>query len=300
MQHVSKLAFGLSLAAGLGSFASATQAAVVYGVTVDNTLVNFNSAAPGTLLDAVPISGFTVTNETIRGIDFRPATNELFALGSFGQLYTLNKNTAVLTAVGASAGPMSGSAFGFDFNPTIDRIRLVSNTDRNYVINPTNGVRSQVTNVAFAGGDPNAGQDPNLVGSAYTNSFVGGVPATSQLYGIDAGLDVLVTQANSAGTLATVGALGTVNTTDLVGFDIYSVAEGQNVAYASLTPLNGSASNFYTINLDTGTAALVGQINGGTLVTDIAVELAVVPEPASLALLGIGAAALLGRRRAVR
>ncbi len=279
------------IAAGVVSVSSSTaQAAQVFGVTTTNTLFNFDSATPGTLNDAFAISGFTSPNENILGIDFRPATGELFALGSFGQLYTLNTANAVLSPVGSGAGAINGTAFGFDFNPVIDRIRVVSNTDKNYVYNPNDGARTSATDLFFPVGDPNAGVDPNVVGSAYTNNVANA--SSTQLFGIDARLDILVTQANSAGTLGTVGPL-TVDTSDLVGFDI---ADG--IAYASLTPAGGSVSNFYTINLATGTALLVGQVNGGTLVTDIAV--AAVPEPTAFGALAVAGLAALSRRRRQR
>jgi MYXO-CTERM domain-containing protein len=269
-------------------------AALIYGVTPDNTLFSFDSATPGTINNGFPISGFTAAGENIRGIDFRPATGQLYALGSFGQLYTVNLATAALTPVGA-ATPINGTAFGFDFNPTIDRIRVVSNTNKNYVYHPVTGVQTAATDLFYGLGDPNVGVDPNVVGSAYTNSVLGTVPASSQLYGIDSGIDILATQANSAGTLGTVGPLLTVNTSALVGFDIFSPAEGNNTAFASLTPTGGSVSNLYTINLATGAAILVGQIDGGIFVNDIAVQ--PVPEPAAVGVLGLAAFALLGRRR---
>lgn len=280
--------------AGVAGISSSAQAVTVFGLTTDNTLFNFDSATPGTISNGLAVSGFVSSNETLRAIDFRPASGQLYAIGSFGQLYTLNTSNAVLTPIGAGVGAIDGTSFGFDFNPTIDRIRLTSNTNKNYVINPvTGGLQLAATDLFYPAGDPNVGVDPNVVGSAYTNSVFGTVPSSSQLYAIDAGIDVLATQANNTGVLGTVGPLLTVNTSDLVGFDIFSPAEGNNTAFASLTPAGGSVSNFYTINLATGTAVLVGQINGGTLVTDIAV----VPEPVGFSLLALGAIGLLARRR---
>ena len=298
MRNVCKALFGTALAAAatLGVTPSSAEAALVYGVTLDNTLFSFDSATPGTLISGVPLIGFTTNNENIRGIDFRPATGQLYAIGSFGQLYTVNLTSGAMTTVGSGVGAISGTAFGFDFNPTVDLIRLVSNTNKNYVLNPITGALQTVaTDVFYPAGDPNVGVDPNVVGNAYTNSVLGTAPGSTQLYAIDAGIDVLATQANSAGTLGTVGPLLTVNTGELVGFDIFSPAVGNNTAFASLTPTGGSVSNFYTINLATGTAVLVGQIDGGTLVNDIAVV--PVPEPTGLALLGVAAAGLLARRR---
>lgn len=297
MRIIAKTGFGVLLAgAAVAALPSSASAALVYGLTTDNTLFSFDSAAPGTLLSGVPLSGFSANNEVIRGIDFRPATGELFAIGSFGQLYTVNTTSGALSAVGSGVGPINGTSFGFDFNPTIDRIRLTSNTDKNYVLNPMTGaLQLAATDLAYGPGDPNVGVNPNVVGSAYTNSVLGTVPSSSQLYAIDSGIDVLATQANNTGVLATVGPLLTVNTGDLVGFDVFSPAEGNNTAFASLTPAGGSVSNFYTINLATGAAVLVGQIDGGTLVSDIAVV--PVPEPTGVALLGIAAAGLSTRRR---
>lgn len=301
MQVISKVgrraAFACAIGMGIG-FASAAQAVTIWGVTSDDTLFSFDSATPGTITTGLAVSGFVSPNEHIRGIDFRPATGQLYAIGSFGQLYTLNTANAVLTPVGTGIGAanMDGTSFGFDFNPTIDRIRVTSNTDTNLVVNPNDGsLQLTATDLFYPAGDPNVGVNPNVVGSAYTNSVLGVVPATSQLYAIDAGIDILATQANNTGVLGTVGPLLTVNTSDQVGFDIFSPAEGNNTAYASLTPAGGSVSNLYTINLATGSAILVGQIDGGTLVSDIAVV--PVPEPTAVAALALGATALFARRR---
>jgi hypothetical protein len=270
---------------------SANAAPIVWGVTVDNTLFNFDATTPGNIISGAPISGFTSPGENIRGIDFRPANGQLYALGSFGRLYTLDTNTAILTPVGTGAA-INGTAFGFDFNPAIDRIRVVSNSNANYVYHPDTGVQTVATNLFYGAADPNFGVDPNVVGSAY--SVTGTNPTTSQLFGIDSGLDILVTQANSAGTLGTVGPLG-ANIGDLTGFDVFTNAQGANTAYASLTPVGSSASNFYTINLATGLATNQGQISGGMLVNDIAVV--PIPEPTVMTLAGIAAAGLLVLRR---
>lgn len=279
--------------------ASTATAAIVYGVTTTNTLFRVDSSAPGAILSGFAISGFSANNENIVAIDFRPLTNELYALGSFGQVYTVNLATAALTAVGAGIGPINGTAFGFDFNPSIDRIRLVTDVNKNYVINPITGaLQAAATDLFFGPADPNFGVDPNVVGSAYSNNMAG-VGAT-QLYGIDSGLDILVTQANSAGTLGTIGPLG-LNTGNLVGLDIDSPAVGVNMAYASLTPTGGSVSNLYSINLVTGLATNLGSIGGGTLVTDIAVivtnEGVIIPEPTGFGIAAAAFAAKALRRR---
>lgn len=272
----------------LAAIAGAAHAEDVFAVTADQTLVSFDSGDASNLSTGVAISGLQ-TNEQIRGIDFRPANGQLYALGSFNNLYTIDMMTGAASLVGAGnfAPAMNGASFGFDFNPVIDRIRVVSDANQNLVLNPNDGTATQVTNVFFGAGDMNEGMDPNIVGSAYTNSFAGAT--STQLYGIDSGLDMLVTQANSAGTLMTVGSLG-VDVNDTLSFDISGTS---GIAYASVQADDLSRSTFWQIDLSDGSATALGEIGGGALITSIAV----VPSPAGLALLGLAGAAGVRRRR---
>jgi hypothetical protein len=281
-----------ALCAGAGLAAPAL-AEITYGVTANQTLVTFDSADPSALLSGMAIWGMQA-NERIAGIDFRPATGQLFALGSFNNLYTVDPNTGGVTTVGAGtfAPGLNGSSFGFDFNPTIDRIRVVSDANQNVVLNPNDGVSSQVTPVFYAAGDPNEGADPNVLASAYDNNVLGAV--TSQLYGIDTGLDILVRQANSAGTLTTVGSLG-VDLGDIASFDISGVT---GFAYASVEDTALSRSTFWRIDLGSGAATLIGEIGGGAVVTSIAVAPAI-PAPGVASLAGV-VALVGGRRRRAR
>ena len=278
------MVFGvLLIAAG-----NASAQELMYGVTNTQTLVTWNSSAPTAILSGLAISGLQ-SNETVRGIDFRPSTGELFALGSFNNLYTLNTSTGAASLVGAGgfSQGLNGSAFGFDFNPTIDRLRVVSDVNQNLVLNPNDGTSTMATSLFYGAGDPNFGVDPNVVDSAYTNSF-GGATST-QLYGIDTGLDTLVTQANSAGTLGTVGPLG-VNITTTGGFDI-SGASG--IAYLVGLGATSAASHLMTIDLTTGAATDLGEIGGGMVIT----SMAVIPAPGSIALIGVGTLVLARRNR---
>lgn len=272
-------------------------AEIIYGIAAvgnSTALLNWDSGSPTNIVGSSFVSGLQ-SNETIVGIDFRPATGQLYALGSSNRLYTLDTATGGATAVaGPFAPPLNGFNFGFDFNPTIDRIRVVAETNKNSVLNPITGaVQLSATDLFFPAGDPNAGADPNVVSSAYTNNFP--TATTSQLYGIDAGLNILVTQANNAGTLGTVGPLG-LDVTGVGGFDISGLT---GVAYAALLPSGSSQSNLYTINLATGAATLVGQIDGGLIITGIAVA-PVIPEPSTLGLVAValGACPLLRRKSA--
>ncbi len=263
---------------GLSSFNSCSTRQSVEGtmfaVTVTNTLLNFNPGSPGVINSSRFIRGLA-KDEDVVGIDFRPATGQIYALTTASRLYTIDPGNGSATPVGAApfTPALNGQSFGVDFNPTVDRIRVVSDAGQNLRLNPNNGaVAGTDTALAFAAGDANAGQNPNLVGSAYTNNFAGSTSTT--LYGIDSSRDALVTQGSvgsapvspNSGQLFTVGNLN-VDTTEMVGFDI---APATNAAFASLTPQGSSASNLYTINLSTGAATLVGAIGGGRLIRAIA------------------------------
>ncbi|HEY9657765.1 MAG TPA: DUF4394 domain-containing protein, partial [Allocoleopsis sp.] len=155
---------------------------------------------------------------------------------------------------------LTGTAAGFDFNPVVDRLRLVSDTDDNLRLEPTGGTLAGTdTKLAYAATDPRVGTNPNVTAAAYTNNFAG--TATTTLYGIDTTLDTLVRQGDlngspispNTGSLFTVGALG-VDFAAGAGFDILTDSSNTNTAYAI------SGTTLYSINLTTGGATSLGGV----------------------------------------
>jgi len=279
--------FVAAAAAGLFATTVAAPAALIYGLSTNNNVFTFDSATPSTIQSGVFVTGLQ-QNEQLLNLDFRP-NGQLVGLGSSNRLYSINPATGAATAIGSGFTPaLNGNAFGYDVNPVVDRVRVTSDADSNFRLDPNTGALAATdTNLAYATGDTNVGQDPSVVGLAYTNPAAG----LTTLYGIDSRLDTLVTVGTiggaispNTGQLFTVGALG-VNAANLIGFDI-----GPNgTAYAAIQPTNSGVSNLYTINLATGSATLVGTIIGGTVVRDITV--AIIPEPASI--LGLAGITLL-------
>jgi hypothetical protein len=262
--------------AGVLAMTSTASAETVYGLSHQqggfSFLITWDSAEPNVVLSATSVSPLGLL-----ALDVQPSSGELFAVDGNGRLRTDLTGSGAVSPM--NAGPLNGFSFGFDFNPVIDRVRLTSDTNNNLVIDPSTGaLQTAATNLFYQAGDPNAGKDPNILGSAYTNSFPGA--ASTQLYGIDAGLDILVTQANNSGSLATVGPLG-VDVASLGGFDI---AGDTGIAYAAMTPAGSSKSFFYTVDLATGAAMQVGEIGGGMVITAMAVAFSEIPEPATLGL----------------
>lgn len=222
---------------------------VAYAVDTVNALHIFNFNNPGT-----PITK-AITNlqasETILGLDMRPANGQLYALGSTGRIYTINTSSGAAAVVGAGALTLNGTDFGFDFNPTVDRIRIVSNTGQNLRVNPNDGTLS-ATDTALNPGTP------NVTAAAYTNNFPG--TTSTALYDIDSTTDMLYRQdPPNNGTLVSVGALG-IDVSASNGFDIGGTS---NTAYAILSV--AGVNSIYTINKDTGRASQITTFSNATI-----------------------------------
>lgn len=260
-----------------------------------NQLATINAATPGAPSAPIAITGLQ-PGETLVGMDIRPATGQLYALGTTNRLYVVDRTTGVAAAVAPSIGTtLSGERFGFDFNPTVDRIRVVSNTGQNLRLHPDLGtVVFTDPSLAYALTDVNAGAIANVAGAAYTNSFAGATVTT--LYDIDTGLDILTTQnPANAGTLNTVGALG-FNAGDVGGFDIDPATGGAFAAMASTANQNG-ASSLFAINLTSGAATFLGTIGiAGPIrgmIVNTAVNLPQVPAETIVCLTNSGTLALI-------
>ncbi|MCC6743731.1 MAG: DUF4394 domain-containing protein [Acidobacteria bacterium] len=257
-------------APGAAGRAALPDADLVFGLTTTGRLVSFAVGAPNTLLSNVQITGLNL-GETIVGIDFRPATEELYGVTDGSRVVRIDTATGAVTAVGAAfSPPLVGVSYGVDFNPTVDRIRVVNDLDQNVRLHPDTGALvADDLALHYAAGDANFGVSPNLSGLAYSNNS----PAASvtTLFGIDFDADVVVIQnPPNDGTLTTVGGLG-FDTSDLVGFDIQSRS---GTAFASLTAPSATFSQFFTVDLGTGLVTLIGTVGGIAPLRDIALSIA--------------------------
>ena len=267
-----------------------------------NELLQFDTATPGTITKTTPITGL-IGGDTVLGIDVRPTTGELFAVGSGNRLYTVDLATgaaslrATLSAAPGDDNPFtgfSGTAFGVDFNPVPDlagnpSLRVVNDTDQNMRINVANGQVTTDTNI-----NPAA---ITLSGSAYTNIDLD--PATgTTLFGIDVNANSLVTTANAnGGTYAPVGnGLGIGDVISTNGFDIQTIV-GTNSGFAALQLSGINGSSLYTIDFTTGAATLVGAIGSTpTEVRGLAILTTVSDAPATV--FGVDASGNLVRFKA--
>lgn len=269
---------------------AAARAELLIALTTANTLITFDSATPGTTTAPVAIGGLAA-DEAVLGIDIRPATQGLYGLTSANRLIVIDPGTGAITSSVALSQALAGTSFGVDFNPVLDRFRVVNELGNNYNVNPNNGaVLTQTALFYPANGDPNSGTTPAVVAAAYTNNYAGA--ASTTLFDLDSAFGFLAKQNPPAS-----GALTSVNQFGL-GFAVdpdaaFDISGATKRGYAVLDGLN-----LYEIDTAGGTATLIGAIDTQSSVRGIAA--AAVPAPAGLVLLASGAVGGLAARRVRR
>src|SRR5262245_11081444 len=103
------LAGALTTAGFTFGFSAPAAANPAFGLTTANQLVAFDTSTPGSALAPIAISGLQ-PGETALGIDVRPATGQIYLLGSTSRVYVVNPASGHATAVGAPFTPaLSGT-----------------------------------------------------------------------------------------------------------------------------------------------------------------------------------------------
>jgi len=62
---------------------------IFYGLTATNEIIEYNANASGTPISTMSITGLQ-SGETLLAIDFRPATGQLYGVGSTSRLYSIH------------------------------------------------------------------------------------------------------------------------------------------------------------------------------------------------------------------
>ena len=265
---IATAAIGMFLAAHSSRAAGDT----IYALDGPN-LISFNSASPGTPGSTIPITGLQ-DGEAILAIDFRPANGNLYGLGSSDRLYVIDAAFGEANQVGSGTfgTPLEGTYFGFDFAPTTDSLRVVSDTGQNLRVNADTAVVAVDTGLHYAAGDLHDSESPGVVALGYTNNFPGAVTTTA--YGVDSALDYVVRLGGpdsgapgpSSGTLFSLVILGE-DATGAVGIDIV----GGSKAYALLTI--GGDPHLYAVSAITGAVTDLGIIGASFAIADLAVPI---------------------------
>lgn len=296
--------------ASAGAVASAQD--IIAGVTDTNRVVTFSTTTPGTALSSLPITGLQA-GDRVLGLDYRPQTGEVIAIGETSFLYSLNVSTGVATAIGTGFSPgLTNSPFvryAIDINPTVDRVRVVGANAENRRLNPVNGAAVQADTALTYNPPVGLGLPPRAVATAYSNSVANAPVGSTRQFILDSLNNLLGEVGSQAGGNASFNA-GVISSTlpirlngltpidfnDNAGFDISGTS---NIAYVSLNlqanPAN-SPTGIYTLDLATGNATLLGNfasVEGGTVfgLRDITI----IPAPGVVGVLG--AAILVAARR---
>jgi hypothetical protein len=238
------------------------------GLTADQRLVGFRVEKPSDPRNIGKIDGLAGDTRLV-GIDYRVQDGKLYGVGEAGGVYQLGNN-AKATKVSQLTVPLQGRAFGVDFNPAADRLRIVSDTGQNlrHDVNPK-GTTVADTTLSY----PPAMTPPTgVVAAAYTNNDRSADTGTA-LYDLDVTMDQVAIQspANS-GQLVPTGKLGVDAAT--AGFDIYSMTRGDRTVevygFATIAPAGGPTA-LYRVSLVTGQASRIGELP--VPVTDLALPL---------------------------
>jgi hypothetical protein len=279
----------LASAAAALAAAPAAHALEFWAVDTSNQLARYDSAAPGSALSSVGISGLVgsdgVTSDPFGQItELSFAGSTLYGVDGNANLYTLNTATGAASLVSSTFAP-SGFDLGFAYDPFIPGggFRTVSDLGENFsatldgVFTPGGPVF-----VGPGAGDVNESATLALSGLAIDGDFGIG-------YAFDANLDTLfVTYDANFEEFFTVGGLGG----DFTALASLDLVEGTTLLAALST--DSFSSGLYTVDLVTGEATLLGSF--GTGVTAIAA--APIPEPSAFAALaGLAGLALASSRR---
>ncbi|WP_204005442.1 DUF4394 domain-containing protein [Virgisporangium aurantiacum] len=238
------------------------------GLTDDQRLVGFRVDKPSDIKEIGRIAGLAGDTRLV-GIDYRVQDGKLYGVGEAGGVYQVGNN-AKATKVSQLTVKLTGKAFGVDFNPVADRVRIISDTGQNLRhMMAQGGTTATDTALTYP---PATTPGTGVTAGAYTNNDLN--PDTGAvLFDLDVTMDQLAMQSPSnSGQLVPVGKLGMDATA--AGFDIYSMLRGDRAVdafgFATLTGPTGPSA-MYRVSLVTGKASKIGDFP--VTVTDLALPL---------------------------
>lgn len=245
---------------------------IFYALSDNNQLHEINIRNTATPLRTFGVTGLE-QGDMLKGIDFRPATGQLYAISSMNNLYQVNIKSGdqegKATRIGSApvAATLEGH-IGFDFNPTVDRIRLVTSSTQNLRLHPE-------TCAIVPGDSPLNGYANPMIGAvAYTNSRAGVTAAPlgvgTTLYDIDPSTDMLYIQnPPNPGGLVPVGSLG-LDIQEVGGFDI-SPDVNPSDTYAVASVKFGDKWELDLVDLTTGKLQKLGDFPTNVNVIGVAI-----------------------------
>ncbi|MCI0686585.1 MAG: DUF4394 domain-containing protein [Sporichthyaceae bacterium] len=250
---------------------------VVVGLTDRDRLVAFLASNPRNMLNIGKVSGLS-GDDSLIGIDYRVQDGKLYGVSDSGGIYTISTRTARATKVSQLSVALRGTAFGVDFNPAANRLRVISDAGQNlrHNIDDPNGAPAPGVTVedGMLTYPPATTAAAGVTAAAYTNNDLDPNTATT-LFDLDSTLDQIAIQSPAnAGSLAPTGKLG-VDAAVGAGFDIYStLQDGTSTGTIGLATVQvGGQYGLYRVITLTGAASALGQFPDNRQVVDIAIPL---------------------------
>lgn len=255
----------------------------LFAINDRGELLHFRAGDPRKILSRKKVTGL---DEAVRGMDFRVSHGVLFVLGASGRIYTLDTASAQAQPVGDTALALPAIETGFDFNPTVDRMRVALADGSNLRAHPVTGAPvdgdaktdglQRDGNLVYASGDAHAGWPALISGVAYTynskddklttNFAIDGARGTLVTMGSREGVEPAVSP--NSGQVFTVGSLKTGPLAD-VSFDIGDV---HNSAYLAARRAGDSRSTLFRVDLASGAATPLARIGKGERIRALAIE----------------------------
>ncbi len=255
-------------------------------VTASQHLVRFKASFPERLTVRQRLTGLP-EGETVADVDYRVARGVLYGVTNLGRVVTIDPWTAKVTIVSTGTPTISwgGQRAGIDFNPAVDRIRVVTSGGMNLRMhpdtgklidsNPNEGGVQIDKRLAYVSGDVNAGKSPEVTAVGYTYNKDNEKITT--LFGIDRAQGALVRHGSvegeqpfvspDTGELRTVGALGLGTLID-VSMDISDL---RYLALAAVRTKAEPRSVLYDVDLQNAQTRRLGVIGDGEPVLGVAI-----------------------------
>lgn len=241
---------------------------ITFYALAGNTLDKYSTSDAETVMSSAMISGLQ-SGESLLGIDFRPKNGQLYGLGSHSRVYIIDPTTGEATLAFSLTVSLSGTSFGFDFNPAVDRLRIISNTGQNLRVVP-DGIMGVVAGTTFVDGNINP-MGASVNGVAYDNND--NDPATgTELYALDVNVDLLYEiNPPNAGTLVEPAPVSLKLEGD-GGFDI--APRNANVTTdigLALYEVN-KKSTLFQIDVETGETTILAKYTKDIMYTALAIS----------------------------
>lgn len=201
---------------------------------------------------ATPVDGFLDLDEVVLDIDYRNSEGALYALtrtGTTGRLIRIDPSTGSFVRVstlvvdgGNTPMTLPDVAYTIDFNPVVDRLRIIGSNGSNWRTDVLTG--DTLTDMPITGN--------TITGAAYEDTFAPGGRST-RLFTLDAGTDSLYLQSPPNNGTQT-GQRPLLTGTDFTSVDGFDINPSNQAGVAMLTR-NGEQRLFQITQSGTGDAA---------------------------------------------